>query len=61
MRHTQWWEYFYWEWYKYLFKENKGLRNIWCRARGHPGGVVFYNPGGLEPSMDCENCGEDLG
>lgn len=32
-----------------------------CRARNHPYGVVWYNPCGLEPNMDCNGCGEDLG
>lgn len=32
-----------------------------CRARSHPYGVGWYNVGGLEPDMDCQGCGEDLG
>lgn len=34
---------------------------IWCRIKGHPGGVVFYNPNGYEPDMTCNTCGDDLG
>lgn len=37
------------------------IRTAWCRLRGHPAGVVFYNPGGFEPDMHCINCGDDLG
>lgn len=37
------------------------IRTVWCRIRGHPAGIVFYNPGGLEPDYRCKNCGEDLG
>jgi len=49
------------EWYRYLFKPWKGFKVSWCRMRGHPCGVWFYNPSGLEPDMTCKNCGEDLG
>ena len=56
-------------WYAYLFGrpawnrhyEWPGWRMIWCRSRGHPSGVVYMNPGGLEPDLHCRNCGEDLG
>lgn len=55
------------EWWQYLL-EPKGKWNdvswftiIWCRMRGHSGGVVFYNASGLEPDMTCRNCGDDLG
>lgn len=34
---------------------------IKCRYQGHPAGVIYYNPGGLEPDMHCLNCNEDLG
>lgn len=44
----------------YLFKNNSGIKNIICRARGH-GKVVWYNPNKLEPDMRCRICGEDLG
>jgi len=33
----------------------------WCRWRGHPAGVFWYNPSGMEPDMRCKGCGEDLG
>lgn len=57
-------------WWKYVFAHVETrynderfyrLRVYLCRARGHPYGVVFYNPNGLEPDMTCKNCGEDLG
>lgn len=34
---------------------------FWCRWRGHPAGVWFYNPGAYEADMHCKNCGDDLG
>jgi len=34
---------------------------LWCRFRNHPEGIVYYNPGGLEPDYHCRNCGDDLG
>lgn len=50
---------------KYLFsKKNPDynwFRVILCRFKGHPAGVWFYNPTGLEPDMTCKGCGDDLG
>lgn len=37
------------------------LRRALCRFRGHPAGVWWFNPNGLEPDMHCKNCGDDLG
>lgn len=48
-------------WWKYLLTDCTGWTNFWCRVRGHPYGVGWYNAGGLEPDMQCRNCGEDLG
>lgn len=48
-------------WYQYLFQANTGWRNILCRVKGHPDGVIWYNPAGSEPDMRCKNCSEDLG
>lgn len=31
-----------------------------CRLRGHPG-IVYFNPGGMEPDTSCTRCGEDIG
>ena len=31
-----------------------------CERHGHPG-VVWFNPGALEPNMDCTRCGKDIG
>jgi len=57
-------------WWKYLFHKpfedyNGGkLKSFFitviCRSRGHPYGVVYYNPNELEPDMTCKNCGDDL-
>ena len=52
------------DWWCYLFSlrfGRHGWTRFWCRLRDHPGGVRYYNPGGLEPDMHCLNCGEDLG
>ena len=35
-------------------------RSAWCRLRGHPKGIVYYNPNGLEPDYTCRNCGDGL-
>lgn len=56
------------DWWKYLLERRRGDRHyrgvlltFLCRARGHPFGVWWYNPNGLEPDMHCKNCGDDLG
>ena len=36
-------------------------RVIRCRWLGHPAGIVFYNPGGLEPDTTCRECGDNIG
>lgn len=55
--------------FKYLFNF-KGFGNIKiiekikiiiCRIKGHPNGIIYYNPGGWEPNTHCKDCGEDLG
>lgn len=55
-------------WWSYIFapvEDSEGflyrLRVYRCRWLGHPYGVVWYNPQGLEPDMTCNNCGDDLG
>lgn len=48
-------------WWTYLFKDCSGFRNFFCRISGHKAGVIWYNVNGLEPNMECKNCGEDLG
>jgi hypothetical protein len=48
------------EWYRYLFVNCTGPRNLWCRLTGHRD-VYWYNAGGDEPDMHCTGCGEDLG
>ena len=54
------------EWWRYLLAPRSWwgepwLRVLWCRMRGHRSGVVWFNPGGLEPDMHCRGCGDDLG
>lgn len=34
---------------------------LWCRLRGHPSGPIWQNVGGLEPDMDCRDCGDRIG
>jgi hypothetical protein len=52
-------------WWKYLLEKKSEdvswLEVIICRSKGHKCGVIWYNPGGLEPDMTCINCGDDLG
>jgi hypothetical protein len=48
-----------WRW-SWLWGETKPER-ILCRLRGHPKGMIFYNPGGYEPDGRCKTCGEDIG
>ncbi len=56
---------FHLSWWKYLFEKKDPYESwftvLWCRMRGHPYGVVWYNPGGMEPDMSCNGCGDDLG
>lgn len=57
-------KWYYWLqlwWWKYLLHNCKGWTNFWCRAKGHPSGVWWYNVNGLEPDMRCKDCGENLG
>ena len=35
--------------------------NFRCRFRGHRCGMIYYNPGGLQPDYRCRNCDEDIG
>ena len=58
-----WWRTYKWFtlwWWKYLFTDNYGIRNIICRVNGHRH-VSWYTTHAVEPDMHCENCGEDLG
>ncbi|MEK6833381.1 MAG: hypothetical protein AABY32_05015 [Nanoarchaeota archaeon] len=59
-----WWKFFKWftiSWWEYLLEKCEGWDNFWCRVKGHPHGIVFYNPNGLEPDTHCKDCGEDIG
>ena len=59
-------------WYAYMFRRadepyyasnwwivDWAIR-LWCRLRGHPAGIVFYNVGGLEPDYTCKGCGDQI-
>lgn len=53
-------------WWRYLLAPRKEYDCSWfttvrCRLSGHPKGVVWYNPGRLEPNMHCVTCGDNLG
>jgi len=52
-------------WWKYLLaKPAWGTTRrdaFWCRVQNHPAGIVWFNPGGLEPDMHCKNCGDYIG
>ena len=53
-------------WYHYLFRKAddpgycSNLRRLWCRIKGHPNGVWWYTPHGLEPDYHCVDCGDEL-
>ena len=54
-----------WGWWSYVLEkpEHRGARYwtvVWCRLRGHPAGIVYYNfaPDAIEPDYSCKNCGE---
>lgn len=54
------------DYWKYMFApraydDMSWLTVLWCRYKGHPHGVVWYNASGNEPDMSCKNCGDDLG
>lgn len=62
---TRWFDRYWWQYLlKDLGKTRRGYStkwtHFWCRVKGHPEGVWFYNPGGSEPDMTCKTCGEDL-
>ena len=50
---------------RYMLEPTRGytsrIGTAWCRLRSHPAGIVFFNPGGLEPDYHCRNCGDDCG
>lgn len=47
--------------YKKVPYKFPSIKMIWCRIKNHPYNVVWFNVGGLEPDMRCQNCREDLG
>ena len=49
-----------WFW-KYLLTDCKSWFHLWCRAKGHPNGMIWINMGGEEPDTHCVDCGEELG
>ncbi len=52
-------------WLKYLFAKKhpdySWIEVLVCRLEGHPNGVVWFCPDGLEPDMQCRDCGDYLG
>lgn len=58
---------FHKDWWAYLFEKPRDpgycswFTRLRCRLTGHPDGVWWYNPGGLEPNMKCKRCADDLG
>lgn len=53
-------------WWKYLLEkpaeETNRLVALWCRAKGHKDGVVWYTSvNATEPDMRCKKCFDDLG
>lgn len=57
---------FSWDWWSYLLRkpDNEDFCGFWerffCRAKGHPKGMIFYNPMGSEPDGRCKICGDYL-
>ncbi len=48
-------------WWDFLLEGGFQWRRFYCRLRGHPYPVVWFNPTGMEPDMTCSNCGDYLG
>jgi hypothetical protein len=48
-------------WYPRRPAWTDSLRHLFCRIRGHPHGPRWYNSGGIDPDMRCDNCGDDIG
>jgi hypothetical protein len=47
-------------WYCYVFEKPFTIYKFWCRIKGHPNGMVYYNPNGWEPDNHCKDCGDLL-
>lgn len=57
-------------WYSHLFDFSysgcptfsfmEKLVVIRCRAKEHPNGPTWFNPGGFEPDMTCRDCGDEI-
>ena len=47
---------------EYALDKPANFKNFWCRLRGHPNGIVFYNYGfeAQEPDYHCKDCDELL-
>lgn len=54
-------KWFYLDWYKYVFEKPYNKTKVWCRLRGHPYNIIWYNSSGIEPDTRCSNCLDDLG
>ena len=48
-------------WWKYILERPMTIRKIICRINNHRTGVIWFNLDGLEPNMNCRNCGDELG
>jgi hypothetical protein len=62
-KHHLWnWPEWIYDWPNEFLETKRGHQfHAWlCGWNGHSG-VVWYNPSGYEPCMDCKRCGEDLG
>jgi len=54
-------------WYRYLFSGfedcydfREVILRIICRIKGHPRGMIYFNPSGFEPDYRCKDCFEEL-
>ena len=58
--HTRWgWKYLFAP--KNIDTDRSKVAVMWCRLRGHPAGIWYYNSSGFEPDTHCKCCNDDLG
>lgn len=60
-------KFLYFDFYQYLFSDLEWcdglyhrIKVIFCRAKGHPSGPVYYNFNGFEPDNSCKDCGDEI-
>lgn len=53
-------KWFTYHWYKYLFEKPINVITFICRLKGHPNGIIYFNPSGFEPNYQCKDCGDEL-